>query len=63
MRRARSLLAAAALAAAGFLAAGPPAAAADADLIRNGGFEAGLDGWSCSGRSGAIVSTPVHGGV
>ncbi|MFE5517576.1 chitinase [Streptomyces virginiae] len=47
---------------AGFLAAGPPAAAADADLVRNGGFEAGLDGWSCSGGSGTIVTTPVHGG-
>ncbi|WP_434976124.1 chitinase [Streptomyces virginiae] len=46
---------------AGFLAAGPPAAA-DADLVRNGGFEAGLDGWSCSGGSGTIVTTPVHGG-
>ncbi|MGW8502313.1 chitinase [Streptomyces sp. CLCI03] len=45
---------------AGFLAAGPPAAAADADLVRNGGFEAGLDGWSCSGGSGAAVTTPVH---
>ncbi|MFE5623153.1 chitinase [Streptomyces virginiae] len=51
-----------ALAAAGFLAAGPPAAAADADLVRNGGFEAGLDGWSCSGGSGATVTAPVHGG-
>ncbi|WP_405444029.1 chitinase [Streptomyces avidinii] len=47
---------------AGFLAAGPPAAAADADLVRNGGFEAGLDGWSCSGGSGATVTAPVHGG-
>ncbi|MFI0205495.1 chitinase [Streptomyces sp. NPDC016734] len=47
---------------AGFLAAGPPAAAADADLVHNGGFEAGLDGWNCSGGSGAIVTTPVHGG-
>ncbi|WP_372453070.1 chitinase [Streptomyces avidinii] len=47
---------------AGFLAAGPPAAAADADLVRNGGFEAGLDGWSCSGGSGAAVTAPVHGG-
>ncbi|MEV7556305.1 glycoside hydrolase family 18 protein [Streptomyces sp. NPDC089795] len=62
MRRALSLLTAAALAVAGFLAAGPPAAAADADLVRNGGFEAGLDGWSCSGGSGAVVTTPVHGG-
>ncbi|WP_078628328.1 chitinase [Streptomyces sp. NRRL F-2664] len=49
--------------AAGFLAAGPPAAAADADLVRNGGFEVGLDGWSCSGGSGAVVTTPVHGGT
>ncbi|WP_406185145.1 chitinase [Streptomyces sp. NBC_01006] len=57
-----SLLTAAALAVAVFLAAGPPAAAADADLARNGGFEAGLDGWSCSAGSGAVVTTPVHGG-
>ncbi|MFJ6781599.1 chitinase [Streptomyces yangpuensis] len=63
MRRAWSLLTAAALAAAGFLAAGPPAAAADADLVRNGGFEAGLDGWSCSAGSAAAVTTPVHGGT
>ncbi|MFF9976904.1 chitinase [Streptomyces erythrochromogenes] len=63
MRRAWSLLTAAALAAAGFLAAGPPAAAADADLVRNGGFEAGLDGWSCSAGAGAAVTTPVHGGT
>ncbi|MFF4431223.1 chitinase [Streptomyces sp. NPDC001513] len=62
MRRTWSLLTAAALAAAAFLAAGPPAAAADADLVRNGGFEAGLDGWSCSAGSGAVVTTPVHGG-
>ncbi|MFE9478386.1 chitinase [Streptomyces spororaveus] len=63
MRRAIPFLTAAALAVAGFLAAGPPAAAADADLVRNGGFETGLDGWSCSGGSGAVVTTPVHGGV
>ncbi|MER6447109.1 chitinase [Streptomyces venezuelae] len=57
-----SALTAAALAVAGFLAAGPPAAAADADLVRNGGFESGLDGWSCSAGSGAAVTAPVHGG-
>lgn len=62
MRRTWSLLTAAALAAAGFLAAGPPAVAADADLVRNGGFEAGLTGWSCSAGSGSVVTTPVHGG-
>ncbi|WP_436844024.1 chitinase [Streptomyces subrutilus] len=50
------------MAAAGFLAAGPPAAAADADLVRNGGFEAGLDGWNCSAGSGAAVTTPAHSG-
>lgn len=63
-RTALSLLSAAALAAAGLLAIGPSAAAAaaDADLVRNGGFEAGLDGWTCSAGSGAVVSTPVHGG-
>ncbi|WP_240805463.1 glycoside hydrolase family 18 protein [Streptomyces sp. A1547] len=57
-----SLFTAAALAVAGFLAAGQSAAAADADLARNGGFEAGLDGWSCSAGSGAVVTAPVHGG-
>ncbi|WP_030298359.1 chitinase [Streptomyces katrae] len=62
MRRPVSLFTAAALAVAGFLAAGRPAAAADADLARNGGFEAGLDGWSCSAGSGAVVNAPVHGG-
>ncbi|MCX5194045.1 glycoside hydrolase family 18 protein [Streptomyces sp. NBC_00249] len=58
-----SLLTAGALALAGLLTAGPPAAAADADLVRNGGFETGLDGWSCSGGSGAAVGTPVHSGT
>lgn len=66
MRRAWSILTAAALAAAGFLAAGPPAAAdgasTDIDAVRNGGFEAGLDGWSCSAGSGAVVATPAHSG-
>ncbi|MER5807768.1 glycoside hydrolase family 18 protein [Streptomyces sp. NPDC002033] len=62
MRKVLPLLTAVALAAAGLLTAGPPAAAADADLVRNGGFEAGLDGWNCSGGSGAVVASPVHGG-
>ncbi|MFF9073089.1 chitinase [Streptomyces sp. NPDC014872] len=52
----------AALLAAGGLAAAP-AAAADADLARNGGFEAGLDGWSCTGGSGTVVGSPTHGGA
>ncbi|MER5728482.1 glycoside hydrolase family 18 protein [Streptomyces sp. NPDC002138] len=62
MRRRLSVLTATALAVAGLLTAGPPAAAADADLARNGGFESGLDGWSCSAGSGAVVSSPVHSG-
>ncbi|MFE1913540.1 chitinase [Streptomyces anandii] len=37
--------------------------AADADLLRNGGFESGLDGWSCTAGSGAAVNSPVHGGT
>ncbi|SCF89466.1 carbohydrate binding domain-containing protein, partial [Streptomyces sp. Ncost-T10-10d] len=51
------------LAAGGLAATAPSAAAADSDLARNGGFEAGLDGWSCTGGSGAAVSTPVHSGT
>ncbi|MFF8833582.1 chitinase [Streptomyces sp. NPDC015131] len=43
-------------------AAGPASAgvgaAADTELARNGGFEAGLDGWSCAAGSGAAVSAP-----
>lgn len=56
-----SLLTAAALA----VAASSPRArrrAADADLARNGGFEAGLDGWSCPGGGAVAVTAPVHGG-
>jgi chitinase len=37
------------------------ARAADADLARNGGFESGLDGWTCT--AGATVTSPVHGGT
>ncbi|MFD6534662.1 chitinase [Streptomyces sp. NPDC060184] len=52
------------LLAAGTLAAVAPAAsAADTDLARNGGFESGLADWTCSAGSGAVVSTPVHGGA
>ncbi|MFJ5833103.1 chitinase [Streptomyces sp. NPDC093089] len=41
----------------------PAAQAADTELARNGGFEAGLDGWTCTAGSGAVVSSPVHGGT
>ncbi|WP_405811795.1 glycoside hydrolase family 18 protein [Streptomyces sp. NBC_01520] len=54
---------AALLAVGGLVASAPAAGAADADLARNGGFEAGLDGWSCTGGSGAAVTTPVHSGT
>ncbi|MFC9339344.1 chitinase [Streptomyces sp. NPDC057020] len=65
MDRARplTLLLAGVLAAGGLAALGPAAQAADAELARNGGFEAGLDGWTCTAGSGAVVSTPTHGGT
>ncbi|MGW7406855.1 chitinase [Streptomyces sp. NPDC054833] len=64
--RTRSLLAAltaALLAVPGITVLSSAARAADADLARNGGFEAGLDGWSCTANSGSTVNSPVHGGT
>ncbi|MER7913158.1 glycoside hydrolase family 18 protein [Streptomyces sp. NPDC096068] len=58
-----TLILAGALAAGGLLALTPGAQAADAELARNGGFEAGLDGWTCTAGSGAVVTSPVHGGT
>ncbi|MEU0302224.1 glycoside hydrolase family 18 protein [Streptomyces sp. NPDC006175] len=58
-----AVLSATLLAAGALGATAPAAGAADVDLASNGGFEAGLDGWSCSGGSGAAVSTPVHSGA
>ncbi|MFD5113749.1 chitinase [Streptomyces sp. NPDC058391] len=55
-------LAAAVLTAAGLVVSAQTARAADADIARNGNFESGLSGWSCTAGSGALVSTPVHGG-
>ncbi|MEU6622139.1 glycoside hydrolase family 18 protein [Streptomyces litmocidini] len=65
MDRARplTLLLAGSLAAGGLLALTPAAQAADTELARNGGFEAGLDGWTCTAGSGAVVPSPVHGGT
>ncbi|MFH8841631.1 chitinase [Streptomyces sp. NPDC017868] len=57
------LLLAASLAAGGLLALTPAAQAADTELARNGGFEAGLDGWTCTVGSGTVVPSPVHGGT
>ncbi|MEV0787153.1 glycoside hydrolase family 18 protein [Streptomyces sp. NPDC050423] len=39
------------------------AQAADINVAKNAGFESGLANWTCSGGSGAIVSSPVHGGT
>ncbi|MCJ1677838.1 glycoside hydrolase family 18 protein [Streptomyces sp. APSN-46.1] len=66
MNRIRSLalLGAASLAAGGLTAlATGTAQAADVNVARNGGFESGLANWSCSGGSGAVVSSPVYAGA
>ncbi|QPL92816.1 glycoside hydrolase family 18 protein [Streptomyces clavuligerus] len=61
--RLTAVLAAVVLAAGGALVSAAPATAADTELAVNGGFEAGLTGWSCSGGTGAAVTTPVHSGL
>ncbi|OLB77094.1 MAG: chitinase [Actinobacteria bacterium 13_2_20CM_2_71_6] len=63
MKRVRTLLAvlaAGALAGTGLFLASAPAYAAN--LLTNPGFESGLSGWSCSGGTGSVVSSPVHSG-
>ncbi|MFH8800853.1 chitinase [Streptomyces sp. NPDC017936] len=55
-----ALLTAAALAVPALTALSSPARAADADLARNGGFEAGLDGWTCT--AARTVTSPVRTG-
>ncbi|MFF7813417.1 fibronectin type III domain-containing protein [Streptomyces sp. NPDC007945] len=41
-----------------------PAPAQAAELLTNPGFESGsLSGWSCSGGTGSVVSSPVHSGT
>ncbi|AJP00243.1 chitinase [Streptomyces cyaneogriseus subsp. noncyanogenus] len=52
---------AAAVVASGLATLPSPARAADAELVRNGGFESGLDSWTCS-RGTAVVASPVHSG-
>ncbi|MFE3166580.1 chitinase [Streptomyces sp. NPDC059224] len=49
------------LAVPGITALSSAARAADADLARNGGFESGLDNWSCT--AGTTVNSPVHSGA
>ncbi|WP_431780627.1 chitinase [Streptomyces chumphonensis] len=61
--RLRATLLAAALACGGLTATAQSSQAAEAELLRNGGFESGLDGWRCPAGSAAPVSTPVHGGA
>ncbi|MFF7334645.1 chitinase [Streptomyces sp. NPDC090306] len=39
------------------------ASAADVNNAKNAGFESGLSNWTCSASSGAVVSSPVHGGA
>ncbi|AOP49641.1 chitinase [Streptomyces lydicus] len=39
------------------------ATAADVNVARNAGYEAGLGNWTCSAGSGSTVGSPVHGGV
>lgn len=64
-RRWAALLAAAVTtAAASLLVLAPSApAAGTAELVVNGGFEAGLSGWTCSGGTGRATTTPVHTGT
>ena len=45
------------------LAGAGQATAADVNNAKNAGFESGLSGWTCSADSGAVVSSPVHGGA
>ncbi|MFE9295083.1 chitinase [Streptomyces niveus] len=42
---------------------GGVAQAADINVAKNAGFEAGLANWSCSGGSGAVVGAPVRSGA
>ncbi|MGY3203767.1 chitinase [Streptomyces sp. TE5632] len=45
------------------LAGAGQAVAADVNNVKNAGFEAGLNNWTCSANSGTTVSSPVHGGT
>ncbi|MBO0515079.1 carbohydrate binding domain-containing protein, partial [Streptomyces beijiangensis] len=39
------------------------AQAADINVAKNAGFESGLTGWTCTGGTGSVVTSPVHGGT
>ncbi|MFC0600169.1 chitinase [Streptomyces palmae] len=62
LRRALAAAASVLLAAGALTALGPSAHAADTNIATNPGFESGLSGWTCSGGTGATVSSPVHSG-
>ncbi|MFI5980174.1 carbohydrate binding domain-containing protein [Streptomyces sp. NPDC051555] len=63
-RRTLAGVSAIAVVAAGLAAAGSvTAGAATPNLVANSGFESGLSDWTCSGGSGAAVSSPVHSGT
>lgn len=38
-------------------------AAADVNVAKNAGFESDLSNWTCAAKSGAAVTSPVHGGA
>ncbi|MEU9208383.1 glycoside hydrolase family 18 protein [Streptomyces sp. NPDC048415] len=59
-RRLLAVCTATGLAVSGLAALSSAARAADADLARNGGFESGLDGWTCT--AAATVNSPVRSG-
>ncbi|MEV7930519.1 glycosyl hydrolase family 18 protein [Kitasatospora sp. NPDC088779] len=64
LRRSLAGVSAVAVIGAGIAAAGSvTAGAATPNLVANPGFESGLSGWTCSGGSGAVVSSPVHSGA
>lgn len=60
--RLMAALSAAVLVLGGLVATATSAGAADAELARNGGFETGLTGWSCTAGSGVVVNSPAHSG-
>ncbi|MFF3006276.1 carbohydrate binding domain-containing protein [Kitasatospora sp. NPDC057940] len=64
LRRSLAGVSAVAVIGAGVAVAGSvTAGAATPNLVANPGFESGLSGWTCSGGSGEVVSSPVHSGA
>jgi chitinase len=60
-RRLIAVCTATVLAVPGLAALSSAARAADADLVKNGGFESGLDSWTCT--AGSTVNSPVRSGT